>query len=88
LQFFPSPTTNAFASQQFSWLSPQPQGVEQGGKEDQERQAYPDFSFQTAPTTEEAVRTTTTFQQPPAPLVRSPSIHFIPSAVTLSWVPS
>ncbi|RCV27936.1 hypothetical protein SETIT_5G365500v2 [Setaria italica] len=61
---FPSPTTNAFASQQFSWLSPQ--GAEQGAKEEQ-RQSYPDFSFQTAPTTEEAVRTTTTFQQPPVP---------------------
>ncbi|RLN25686.1 hypothetical protein C2845_PM07G27200 [Panicum miliaceum] len=60
--FFPSPTTNAFASQQFSWLTPQ--GSEQGGK-DEQRQSYPDFSFQTAPTTEEAVRTTTTFQQPP-----------------------
>jgi hypothetical protein len=75
-QFFPSPTTNAFASQQFSWLAPQ--GAEQGGK-DEQRQSYPDFSFQTAPTTEEAVRTTTTFQQPPVapgPLVRSAScIH-------------
>ncbi|OEL35085.1 putative WRKY transcription factor 33 [Dichanthelium oligosanthes] len=61
---FPSPTTNAFASQQFSWLAPQ--GAEQGGK-DEQRQSYPDFSFQTAPTTQEAVRTTTTFQ-PPASL--------------------
>ncbi|KAG2601633.1 hypothetical protein PVAP13_5KG613800 [Panicum virgatum] len=63
--FFPSPTTNAFASQQFSWLAPQ--GAEQGGGKDEQRQSYPDFSFQTAPTTEEAVRTTTTFQQPPVP---------------------
>nr|CAB3478714.1 unnamed protein product [Digitaria exilis] len=65
---FPSPTTNAFASQQFSWLTPpqQQQGAaEQGGDKDGQRQTYPDFSFQTAPTTEEAVRTTTTFQQPP-----------------------
>ncbi|CAL4946777.1 unnamed protein product [Urochloa decumbens] len=68
---FPSPTTNAFASQQFSWLSPQgAPAAEQGGNKEQEQrqQTYPDFSFQTAPTTEEAVRTTTTFQQPPAPL--------------------
>ncbi|WVZ68338.1 hypothetical protein U9M48_017294 [Paspalum notatum var. saurae] len=65
---FPSPTTNAFASQQFSWLATP--GAEQGGGKDEQRQAYPDFSFQTAPTTEEAVRTTTTFQPPvqPAPL--------------------
>jgi len=85
-QFFPSPTTNAFASQQFSWLAPQ--GAEQGGGKDEQRQSYPDFSFQTAPTTEEAVRTTTTFQQPPvppAPLVRSASIL---SAATLSCVPA
>ncbi|KAG0539971.1 hypothetical protein BDA96_03G368300 [Sorghum bicolor] len=58
---FPSPTTNAFASQQFSWLTTP--GAEQGVKEEQ-RQSYPDFSFQTAPTTQEAVRTTTTFQPP------------------------
>ncbi|XP_066315296.1 WRKY transcription factor WRKY24-like [Miscanthus floridulus] len=58
---FPSPTTNAFASQQFSWLATP--GAEQGGK-DEQRQTYPDFSFHTAPTTEEAVRTTTTFQPP------------------------
>ncbi|CAO1944582.1 unnamed protein product [Urochloa humidicola] len=72
---FPSPTTNAFASQQFSWLSPQVAAAEQGGKDEHEQrqQAYPDFSFQTAPTTEEAVRTTTTFQQPPvAPLGEEP----------------
>ncbi|CAL4960689.1 unnamed protein product [Urochloa decumbens] len=71
---FPSPTTNAFASQQFSWLSPQgAPAAEQGGKEQEQRQqTYPDFSFQTAPTTEEAVRTTTTFQQPPAPLGEEP----------------
>lgn len=75
-QIFPSPTTNAFASQQFSWLATP--GAEQGGK-DEQRQSYPDFSFQTAPTTEEAVRTTTTFQPPipAAPLVRSASIHAI-----------
>ncbi|KAJ1286019.1 hypothetical protein BS78_03G321900 [Paspalum vaginatum] len=64
---FPSPTTGAFASQQFSWLATP--GAEQGGGKDEQRQAYPDFSFQTPPTTEEAVRTTTTFQPPvqPAP---------------------
>nr|ACL52601.1 unknown [Zea mays] len=59
---FPSPTTNAFASQQFSWLVTP--GAEQGGK-DEQRQSYPDFSFQTAPTAEDAVRTTTF--QPPVP---------------------
>ncbi|CAO2182484.1 unnamed protein product [Urochloa humidicola] len=74
---FPSPTTNAFASQQFSWLlSPQvaPPAEQGGGKEHEQRQqTYPDFSFQTAPTTEEAVRTTTTtLPQPPAPLGEEP----------------
>jgi WRKY transcription factor 33 len=80
-QIFPSPTTNAFASQQFSWLTTP--GAEQGVKEEQ-RQSYPDFSFQTAPTTQEAVRTTTTFQPPipAAPLVRSASIICV---ITLSW---
>ncbi|XP_062207306.1 WRKY transcription factor WRKY24-like [Phragmites australis] len=64
---FPSPTAGAFASQQFSWMAAQ--GAEQGGK-DEQSQSFPDFSFQTAPTSEEAVRTTTTFQPPipPAPL--------------------
>ncbi|KAL6614276.1 hypothetical protein ACP70R_036546 [Stipagrostis hirtigluma subsp. patula] len=59
---FPSPTAGAFASQQFSWMAAQTSG-EQGGK-DEQRQSYPEFSFQTAPASEEAVRTTTTFQPP------------------------
>ncbi|XP_008657109.1 WRKY transcription factor WRKY24 [Zea mays] len=59
---FTSPTTNAFASQQFSWLATS--GAEQSGKDERRPSSYPDFSFQTAPTTEEAVRTTTTFQPP------------------------
>jgi hypothetical protein len=78
LQIFPSPTVGAFASQQYSWMPPQSE--EQGGNsKEEQRESYPDFSFQTAaPTSEEAPRTTTTFQQPPVPppsLVRSASIQ-------------
>ncbi|GJN17304.1 hypothetical protein PR202_gb04361 [Eleusine coracana subsp. coracana] len=68
---FPSPTMGAFASQQYSWMPATQQGEQQGGNsKEEQRQSYPDFSFQTAaPTSEEAVRTTTTttFQQPPIP---------------------
>ncbi|KAL6853592.1 hypothetical protein ACP4OV_019621 [Aristida adscensionis] len=66
---FPSPTVGAFTSQQFSWMGSQTSAEQGGGGKDEQRQSYPDFSFQTAapPATEEAVRTTTTFQ-PPAPL--------------------
>ncbi|TVU36664.1 EcWRKY-3, partial [Eragrostis curvula] len=62
---FPSPTVGAFASQQFSWM--QTQAVEQDGNKEEQRQSFPDFSFQTAPTSQEAVRTTTTTFQPPIP---------------------
>uniref|UniRef100_A0A0E0JQH3 WRKY transcription factor WRKY24 n=1 Tax=Oryza punctata TaxID=4537 RepID=A0A0E0JQH3_ORYPU len=64
---FPSPTTGAFVSQHFDW-KPEvsaAQSADQGGK-DEQRNSYSDFSFQTAPASEEAARTTTF--QPPAPL--------------------
>ncbi|XP_006644934.2 WRKY transcription factor WRKY24 [Oryza brachyantha] len=66
---FPSPTTGAFASQHFDWRPEvAAQSADQGGKHEQ-RTSYSDFSFQTAPASEEAARTTT-FQPPvpPAPL--------------------
>jgi hypothetical protein len=77
-QIFPSPTMGAFASQQYSWTTAA-QGEEQGGSKEEQRQPFPDFSFQTAaPKSEEAVRMTTTFQPPvpPASLVRSASIFY------------
>jgi hypothetical protein len=77
-QIFPSPTMGAFASQQYSW-TPAAQGEEQGGNKEEQRQPFPDFSFQTtAPKSEEAVRMTTTFQPPvaPASLVRSAPIVY------------
>uniref|UniRef100_A0A0E0C9P0 WRKY transcription factor WRKY24 n=1 Tax=Oryza meridionalis TaxID=40149 RepID=A0A0E0C9P0_9ORYZ len=67
---FPSPTTGAFAAQHFDWRPEvaAAQSADQGGK-DEQRNSYSDFSFQTAPASEEAARTTT-FQPPvpPAPL--------------------
>lgn len=70
---FPSPTTGAFASQQFNWRPEAPvPSAEQGGKDEQQRQsAYSDFSFQTAlqgKNEEQAAQTTTTTFQPPVPL--------------------
>ncbi|KAG8078340.1 hypothetical protein GUJ93_ZPchr0007g5752 [Zizania palustris] len=66
---FPSQTTGAFASPQFGWRSEATSQSADQGSMDEQRNSYSDFSFQTAPTSEEAARTTT-FQSPvqPAPL--------------------
>lgn len=75
-QIFPSPTTGAFASQHFDWRPEvaAAQSADQGGK-DEQRNSYSDFSFQTAPASEEAARTTT-FQPPvPPALLVSESNH-------------